>query len=61
MYKRQDEYNLTIIIIDHHMDVIMSLCNEIAVLNFGQKIASGTPIEIQNNAAVVEAYLGVDE
>lgn len=57
----KDEYNLTIIIIDHHMDVIMSLCNEIAVLNFGQKIASGTPIEIQNNAAVVEAYLGVDE
>jgi len=57
----KDEYNLTIIIIDHHMDVIMSLCDKIAVLNFGQKIAMGTPMEIQNNEAVVEAYLGVDE
>lgn len=59
--KIRDEYNLTIIIIDHHMDVIMGLCNKIAVLNFGQKIAFGSPHEVQNNSSVVEAYLGVDE
>lgn len=59
--KIKDDYNLTIVIIDHHMDVIMGLCNRIAVLNFGQKIAAGSPSEIQNNSSVVEAYLGVDE
>lgn len=58
--KIKDEYNLTIIIIDHHMDLIMDICNKIAVLNFGEKIAIGKPHEIQNNPAVVEAYLGVD-
>lgn len=55
------DYSLTIIIIDHHMDVIMGVCNKIAVLNFGTKIALGTPDEIQNNSDVIEAYLGVEE
>ena len=59
--KIKEDYSLTIVIIDHHMDVIMGLCNKIAVLNFGQKIAFGSPMEIQNNSSVVEAYLGVDE
>ena len=59
--KIRDDYSLTIVVIDHHMDVIMDLCNKIAVLNFGQKIAFGSPMEIQNNPSVVEAYLGVDE
>lgn len=57
----KDDYNLTIIIIDHHMDVIMDVCNKIAVLNFGENIALGTPDEIQDNLTVIEAYLGVDE
>lgn len=57
----KEQYNLTMIIIDHHMDVIMNACNLIAVLNFGERIALGSPEEIQNNHAVVEAYLGDDE
>lgn len=59
--KIRDDYGITIIIIDHHMDVIMSLCDEITVLNFGQMIANGTAEEIQTNPDVITAYLGVDE
>ena len=57
----RDDHNITIIIIDHHMDVIMSLCDKISVLNFGQMIATGTAEEIQSNPDVITAYLGVDE
>ena len=52
---------VTIIIIDHHMDVIMNLCSRISVVNFGMLLAEGTPEEIQNNPEVIEAYLGGDE
>ena len=48
----------SIIIVEHHMDVVMSVCDRIYVLNFGQLIASGTPNEVRNNDAVIEAYLG---
>ena len=54
-------YGITIVVIDHHMDVIMTLCNQIAVLNFGQLLAVGNPEEIQSNPDVITAYLGVDE
>ncbi len=48
----------SIIIVEHHMDVVMSVCDRIYVLNFGQVIASGTPQEVRNNEAVIQAYLG---
>ncbi len=57
----RSKYGLTIVVIDHHMDVIMDTCDTIMVLNFGSKLAEGTPQEIQSNPLVIEAYLGVDE
>ncbi len=58
----RDRYEgITILVIDHHMDVIMDVCDIITVINFGKQLAIGTPEEIQGNQDVIDAYLGVDE
>ncbi len=57
----RQKFNLSVLIIDHHMDLVMGICEKIMVLSFGCKLAEGTPSEIQNNTKVIEAYLGVEE
>ena len=50
----------TLIVVEHHMDLIMRVCDRIVVLNFGRAIAEGTPAEVAGNEQVREAYLGRD-
>jgi branched-chain amino acid transport system ATP-binding protein len=59
--KIRDKFNIAVLLIEHHMQVVMGICSRLYVLDYGRTIANGTPAEIRRNKKVIDAYLGVED